>query len=84
MRIRRRELRDNQKPFESLTETEFRKSFRFSKNLTRFLLQRLQPHLGNLRANGIPGYLKILATLNFLDHGSYQHCLGKECLLLLP
>ena len=70
MRIRLRELRDNQISFENLTETEFRKSFHFSKNMTRFLLERLEPHLGNLRASGIPGYLKILATLNFLGHGS--------------
>lgn len=76
MRIRRRQLRDSQNPFEIMTERQFKKNFRFTKDLAILIIERLEPHLRELRANGISRYLKVLATLNFLGHGTYQNGVG--------
>ncbi|XP_023312318.1 uncharacterized protein LOC111692503, partial [Anoplophora glabripennis] len=76
MRLYRRQLRDAQNAFEVITDSEFRKTFRFNKELARDLINTLEPNLTSIRTTAIPPYLKVLATLHFLGHGTYQHGVG--------
>ncbi|KAJ3654524.1 hypothetical protein Zmor_013707 [Zophobas morio] len=76
MRIYRKQLRDSQNPFE-MPEVEFIKTFRLNQDLTRILIEWLEPHAGiRRRTTKLPFYLEVLATLNFLGTGSYQHSVG--------
>ncbi|KAB0798063.1 hypothetical protein PPYR_09056 [Photinus pyralis] len=78
MRLYRRGLRDTQNPFEVLSDREFVKTFRYSKELAKELIDTLNPNLNvSRRRSAIPPYLKVLVALQFLGHGAYQHGVGR-------
>nr|XP_018904428.1 PREDICTED: putative nuclease HARBI1 [Bemisia tabaci] len=84
-RINRKRLRDACDPFE-VPDSCFRQNFRLSKDCVRGLIQRLSPHLvtQHARANGLTPTHKVLASLIFLAHGSYQRgCVAEHDLLYM-
>jgi hypothetical protein len=69
-------LRDAGNPFE-LPNFTFIKLFRLNKEAARYLIDTLEPNMHHVMRNScIPNYLKILCTLHFFDHGSYQLDVG--------
>jgi hypothetical protein len=69
-------MRDFKNRFE-MPEGEFKNQFRLSQALVITLVNILEPHMNQpRRQTAIPNYLKILCTLNFLGHGSFQRCVG--------
>lgn len=78
LRVERRALRDHSNPFE-LPETEFRKHYRLSRDLTRNLIEELTPHLNlGRRSTKISVPARIFAALRFFAQGSYQRSVGNE------
>lgn len=76
MRFERRKLRDYQNAFE-LPEDQFIKIFRLSKNLIRNIIDNIQPYAQQRRRrSSIPLHLRVLATMHFLGHGSFQKAVG--------
>lgn len=71
-----RRLRDSSDPFQ-LPEAEFTKNFRLSRVLARQLIADLQPH--DAQRTSLPLTVRVLATLHFFGHGSYQKCVGNNC-----
>nr|XP_012217247.1 PREDICTED: uncharacterized protein LOC105669078 [Linepithema humile] len=76
--IMRRRLRDMLDPF-ALPENEFMGMYRLTRNMTRILVETLEPYLSpRRRALGIPNELKVLCALNFYAQGSYQKAVGVD------
>ncbi|XP_018406824.1 PREDICTED: putative nuclease HARBI1 [Cyphomyrmex costatus] len=74
----RRTLRDMLDPF-ALPEQQFIGMYRLSRNMTRTLVQELEPHLPPQKnALAIPNELKVLCALNFYAQGSYQKAVGVD------
>ncbi|KYN16957.1 hypothetical protein ALC57_10780 [Trachymyrmex cornetzi] len=69
-KIMRRTIRDMLDPFD-LPETQFVGMYRLTRNMTRALIEELEPHLPIKKsALAIPNELKILCALNFYAQGS--------------
>lgn len=65
-------LRDESNPFNA-PEVRFVKLFRLSKIAVRFFIHQLEQHLPHIeRITAVPNVLKVLVTLHFFGHGSYQ------------
>ncbi|XP_067207117.1 putative nuclease HARBI1 [Linepithema humile] len=74
----RRRLRDMLDPF-ALPENEFMGMYRLTRNMTRILVEALEPYLPpRRRALGIPNELKVLCALNFYAQSSYQKAVGVD------
>ncbi|XP_049312592.1 putative nuclease HARBI1 isoform X2 [Bactrocera dorsalis] len=71
-----RSLRDSTDPF-ALSESEFMKNFRLPRDICRSLIDDLRPH--DQQKTSLPLTIRVLATLNFFGHGSYQKCVGNNC-----
>lgn len=62
-----------------MPEENFRKLFRLSREAARDFVNELLPFMEqNRRATAIPNVLKIMTTLHFYAHGSYQKSIGKD------
>ncbi|KYM97067.1 hypothetical protein ALC62_12258, partial [Cyphomyrmex costatus] len=80
-RIMRRRLRDMLDPF-ALPENQFIGLYRINRDMTRGLIDALEPHLPLRRSPlAIPNELKVLCALNFYAQGSYQKAVGVDCRL---
>lgn len=78
MRLERRIIRDAQNAF-TLPNDQFVKLFRLNKELTQYLIEALSPYVPiPSRNTAVPFSLKVLATLNFYGHGSYQRGIGSS------
>jgi DDE superfamily endonuclease len=75
LRINNRILRNASDPFH-LPERQFIKLFRLNRDTARHLCDLIAPHIPHDRVTAIPAVLKILITLFFYGHGSYQKCVG--------
>ncbi|XP_070385091.1 putative nuclease HARBI1 [Dermacentor albipictus] len=64
--------------FEEMTEGEFRRRYRFSKETVRWLCGELDPIIGCQRASGISTERKVLCALRFFATGSFQRGVGSE------
>ncbi|XP_065301422.1 putative nuclease HARBI1 [Dermacentor albipictus] len=64
--------------FEEMTEGEFRRRYRFSKERVRWLCGELDPIIGCQRASGISTERKVLCALRFFATGSFQRGVGSE------
>lgn len=74
----RRFLRHRSDPF-GISDTQFVELFRLSKNMVRYLIDILTPHIssgGNALA--IPRELRVLATLEFYATGTYQRVIRQN------
>ncbi|XP_067206716.1 putative nuclease HARBI1 [Linepithema humile] len=80
MRVTRRFLRNTLDPF-SVSDNEFCKLYRLTKDATRVLIEELVPFMPQIsRRNAISYELQILASLNFFAAGSYQRRVGQDFL----
>lgn len=60
-----------------MPDPKFLKYFRLNKLATQFVINSVIPYLEEAkRSTAIPNYLKVLCTLYFLGHGSYQLNVG--------
>ena len=76
MKVQRRTIRDASDPFQ-LPDESFVKHFRLSKNVTAHLIEELRPFiLPPQRNTGISLEIKVLSSLLFFAHGSYQLSVG--------
>ncbi|KMQ86912.1 nuclease harbi1, partial [Lasius niger] len=75
-----RTLRDTIDPF-SLTDQQFIKVFRLSKDVVHYLCNALQPTLQRKRTNGLHVTTQVLAALRFFAIGSYQKGIGNDYLV---
>ncbi|XP_055850483.1 putative nuclease HARBI1, partial [Episyrphus balteatus] len=81
MRIIRRNLRDNENPFEMITEEHFIQIYRFPKHLCRVLIDEIIPFLeSSSRIHALPAHTKVLCTLRFFAQGSFQRAVGQDYL----
>ncbi|KAI4467893.1 hat family dimerization domaincontaining protein-related [Holotrichia oblita] len=75
-RIIQRNIRDMSNPYE-LPEKKFLKLFRLDKHASRELVNELSNFMeAESRATHIPKHIRVLTTLHFLGHGSYQCGVG--------
>jgi hypothetical protein len=64
-------------PFLGLSEANFIKNFRLSKNLCMFLIETLEPFMRpKRRATDLDIQTRVLVALNFYASGSYQPMIG--------
>ncbi|XP_044746590.1 uncharacterized protein LOC123308106 isoform X2 [Coccinella septempunctata] len=72
-----RNLRDNSNPFE-LPDKIFTKLFRLDKETCQLIIHSISEHMhDSQRSTFVPKHLRILCTLHFLGHGSYQTPTGQ-------
>ncbi|KAJ8966138.1 hypothetical protein NQ317_017981 [Molorchus minor] len=71
-------LRDN--PFETLSDTQFIRTYRLTKNMVVDLCQIVQPFVvAGSRRSALDLRTKVLTALNFYGYGSYQLNIGQNC-----
>ncbi|XP_070387742.1 putative nuclease HARBI1 [Dermacentor albipictus] len=64
--------------FDDMTESEFRRRFRFSKETVGWLCGERDPIIGYQRASGISTGRKVLCALRFFATGNLQRGVGSE------
>ncbi|KAI4455558.1 hypothetical protein MML48_9g00005573 [Holotrichia oblita] len=68
-----------QDPFAVLTDIEFKKEFRLTKNMATELIHQLSPMLQEeSRRSALNTKMKVLVTLHFIANGSYQQVIGRN------
>ncbi|KAL1444717.1 hypothetical protein MTO96_029642 [Rhipicephalus appendiculatus] len=77
LRRRRRPQREPDDAFD-MTDDEFRRHFRLSKETVRWLCGELAEELEGVRATRLSVERKVLCALRFYATGSFQGCVGSE------
>ncbi|KAL6418862.1 hypothetical protein ACFW04_014211 [Cataglyphis niger] len=83
----KRQLRDGQNPFEMYNEWEFKRKFRFSKNLVMFgVLPLVEEELAKVNNHSLPIFpvLQLLTRLRFYSTASFQLMIGDVIQILQP
>lgn len=68
-------MRDTSNPFDTLSDRQFRRNFRFPKQIVRKLIDTLDPFYDD-RNSMLSFELKVLVALKFFACGSYQNTVG--------
>ncbi|XP_046744295.1 putative nuclease HARBI1 [Diprion similis] len=80
--VNRRQLRDEQNPFE-LPEVQFQQLFRLSRKLASDLVNHLRPHLERDRSHGLSVECQVLCAVRFYAVGSYQRAIGQDFMVAI-
>lgn len=73
----RRLMRNESNPF-ALSDIEFKKTYRLTKEMAHFVLNSIIHDIDNGANMAIPNHLKFFAALSFYATGSYQKLIGQS------